>query len=770
VLIGTPVADASVALPALPYGQVSRFGGFDATGKTPEKFVLPVGFAVDPADPTTADHNAVYVLDRTTYAEIGGEEVLEYRLQKLSSKGELLGSVDLPPQHFTSLTQAHPVVFLAVDSSAKRVYALVESIINANEEHKLPVVQRLVAWSTEPSDGKLVPVGGTVDKVTGGSLIAGAESGTSALEPTEENGAETIGEDLYAPEGLAVNPSNHDVVIEAQHGAPSETTGGPTILESVGTAGATEGQLEGQWLAGSIAPHTEQGGGIFTASVNGAFTGFGIDLYQKKETISRLAEVNAEFSQPSAHLLAPDSSGGMNYDEAPSIDNVYTPNRNSSSEGPAGYSALELYTAGSPIAQLSNGFYAARYVREPQTDSALDSQAKILPWSGLQPVPTINWWEGGPASKGVGNVGVRLFNEKGDIVTTIGGQPEGKPCNLNFTQMSVAAGAGESLFVLTQPNEENGDSDDEVIEFAPKGSYPSADACPSTSGEIEVNGELVKEKEGETVPTVIVHEGNSVQFDAISLERHGEVPFSFEWNFTGESTGGNEGYTEVHRLDEDANYIWPTPEAEHTFTTTGTVEASVRMSGDYGTTVFPVDLEVLGTGSPAAAFEAKPSSAVEGEPVNFDAVASKPTPGSKIVNYQWEFEAGTKVNRQTDEVSHKFVHAGEYTVKLKITDKAGNTAEASEKVIISAAPTGNNTGGGGGGGTTQSTSTSTTSTNPNQGVGTVTTTKPPTKAQKLTAALRACKKKPKKQRATCEKQARKKYGTTTHKKKRKKKK
>ena len=44
--------------------------------------------------------------------------------------------------------------------------------------------------------------------------------------------------------------------------------------------------------------------------------------------------------------------------------------------------------------------------------------------------------------------------------------------------------------------------------------------------------------------------------------------------------------------------------------------------------------------------------------------------------------------------------------------------------------------------------------------------KPPTRAQLLAKALKACKKKPKKQRAACESQAKRKYGTKAKPKKR----
>src|ERR1700727_1761984 len=53
VRAGVPGAAAALEL-ASPYGEVARFGGYDVTGKTAGKFVLPVGFAVDPSDSSTS--------------------------------------------------------------------------------------------------------------------------------------------------------------------------------------------------------------------------------------------------------------------------------------------------------------------------------------------------------------------------------------------------------------------------------------------------------------------------------------------------------------------------------------------------------------------------------------------------------------------------------------------------------------------------------------------------------------------------------------------
>jgi len=740
---------ATATAPSLssPYGEVSRFGGFDATGSTPGKFVLPVGFAVDPSDPSTADHNAVYVLDRT-YSKVSKGE-LRYRLQKLSSKGEVLGSVTLPLEKYTDteeFSDAHPLISLAVDSAKKRVYALVEGTVDAGGGNFVPIAQRLIAWSTEPNAGKeLVRAPGyPEDTLTKASLVAGE----GALEPSTEPSKV-----LYAPEGLAI-ASNHDVAIEAQQGVASGAAGGPTVLQRVATEGEHSGQLDGTWVANStIAPNGEQAGGIFTTS-----EGFGIDLYQELGAISRLATVNTNLT--SASLLAPDTTAGKNPDQAPSIDNSSTPNRNHNNGGQTGASDLGVYTAASPTTQVSggafNGLYVARYGQGAAGVSLPrpDIQAEVAPWDVGGKIDEF-WEQGDSTTKGVAKMGLRLFEADGHIVTTIGGAPQGEPCSLDTAALSVAAGADGALFALTQPNEENEDNDDEVVEFAPGGSG----ACPVPAGQIEVDGTEVKSAGGVT-PTVTVDQKAPVSFDASSLDLAGETPYAFEWNFTGETTGPNAGYTLTSKM-EGAEYKWPTPLAKMTYERAGTYQASVRVTGDYGTVVtVPVTVRVI-TSEPAIAEFAVPTAATAGQAVSFDASASKATPGSAIEDYHWEFGDGSEQDTHSPQVSHEYASAGQYMVKLRITDEVGETATVEHLVEVRAAtvvpppPPPPPAAGGGG-------------VSPGSGGGA-----PPAKAagtpkltsqERLALALKACRKGAKKKhRASCEKQAKKRYGAKTRK-------
>jgi PKD repeat protein len=754
----TPALAASAGAATMPYGEVARFGGF---GNTPGKFEQPVGFAVDPGDA-----NAIYVLDLTNNDIATGE--LEYRLQKISSTGthEVLGSTAFKESYTDKefFTNAHPLISLAVDSSEHRIYALVEAVAEINtEEEYVPVAQKIVAWSTIPSSGKLVAAPGYgVDPLTGAGLVLDNLNSSEASK------------DLYAPEGLAVDPKDHDVVIEAQQGVQLHRLGGPTILQRVGTVGSDKGKLDGSpWVAdATIAPppagqndQNEQGDGLFIAT-NGE--SFGIDLYAEKYgSISRLLGVGANFATPSTTAIAPDASAGKNVDGAPTIDARYTVNYNSDNGGEEGSRNLQTYTAGSPVVQLSNEDYAARFgdeIRDGSVES--DVQAETQPWNDLGPQYEF-WTQGDEATKWVANEGVRIFDKTGDILATIGGGVG--QCDLDSARIALAAGANETLFALDQPDEIGGASDNQVIEFAPGG----PGACPVPSGQVTVNGTATS--------SATVTAGVPVEFNASSIDRAGGAPYEFDWDF-GDATGGGalgEGYELGSKMAAPA-FKWPNPVDTHTYTKAGVYKASLRMIGDYGTSVFPFEVKVLASKAPVAAFTT-PTSLVAGQSATFDGSGS--SADSSIVDYHWVFGDGSEKDTSVASVAHTFASAGTYEVKLTTTDEVGETATVSHSVTVTAASTSTGGGGGsggGGGGSSDSTATGTTgatstgaatTTGGESGVkGATTTAKALTKAQKLAAALKVCHKQPKKKRASCEREAKKRYGPPAKKKQSKKKK
>jgi PKD repeat protein len=491
---------------------------------------------------------------------------------------------------------------------------------------------------------------------------------------------------------------------------------------------------------------------------------FGVDLMEggSSARVSRLLEVsgagfpNNESTAP-AKLATDEPSEREDPDQALALDGEYTANyRANVYEGLSEFNSLSAFAAGSAIAELTDGDYAARYGHRSAEG---DRQASEPPWNGG---PLEFWTQA--AEGGVPNMGIRIFNSQGTIVTTLGGRTKGEACNIASAQMAIATGANNTVFAITDPNEEEGNYADEVIEFAPSAEGGSSKPCPEPKGEVEVEAEG---KRG-FARSVMAQQREEVKFSALGIDREGETPFSYEWTF-GEKSEGFKLTSKIEETKVEGNpeFFWPDPEAEHKYERAGTYEAKVKLTGDYGTSEFPMTVNVAPSEPASAAFTA-PASVVAEKEVVFDASASKPTPGSTIVDYHWEFGDGTApVNGGTAEQKHKFAKAGEYEVKLTITDEQGESATATpQKVVVAPAPEsggggttsgGGSTGGGSsGGGSTSGGSTSTVSPPPilPPPVSTV-APKPLTKAQKLANALKTChKSKSKKKRASCEKQAR----------------
>ncbi len=787
-----------------PYGEVTRFGGYDQTGKIPGKFAQPVGFAVEQEDPVTKAVNRVYVLDyiRKSIQKKGGpgegKAFLEYRLQKLTSEGAVLGSVTftVPYTDTEHYSDAHPLYGLAVDPQAKRVYAVVESFAyETYEKEYVPVVGELIAWNTE-SNSKSELEGAPGYPQDGATKSGSLITGESTLLPDPTNASK----DLYRPDGVAIEPKTGNVVIEAQEGIES-TSAGPTVLKQISTS---SGGIVSSWKDGSANPG-RQGGGLF--SLSSAEGSFGVQFYEGEDTIPALEIIGSELK--SSERLA-SGTPGNNKDEAVTIGLENAPNRERAKEA----SALEAFAAGSPIVQLTSSAhpYAALYAHGGGPNN--DPQGEVEPWAAWVDgkAPSESWMtgrEGVGFDNGWAHMGVRLFETDGRVLNTLGGgepRPQGSSelgtCSIGFARASLAAGADGAIFVLTQqnkwaigPRKESLTTDDEVIEFAPGGRYP----CPGVASErvIEGGGEEVDLKNSGPAPSIAVKAGVSTKFDAISLDRPLTwspswvftwkpepvewVPFSFEWgwDFQKEPTAGpgKDGYTEIQKMkhDSEGDYFWPKPEAEHEYTKPGTYEARLRVYGDYGTIVFPITV-IVGGGSPPKASFTPPAKLVATVLAAFDAAASTPAPGGpEIEDYHWNFGDGSQaVNTNQRIVLHRFAKPGEYEVTLTVRDNEGTQKDASvvQKVVVEPAPV-----------LTQPVVENTVEPPPvlekpmalsptptTTGVITKAASatvpkvvkKPLRRAQKLVAALKACKKlKARKRRGACEREAHRHYGSTT---------
>lgn len=80
-----------------------------------------------------------------------------------------------------------------------------------------------------------------------------------------------------------------------------------------------------------------------------------------------------------------------------------------------------------------------------------------------------------------------------------------------------------------------------------------------------------------------------------------------------------------------------------------------------------------------AAFSFSPTEPTAGEPVTFDATASKATNGT-ITDYEWLFGDGTTANGSTP--THSYSTAGNYTVTLRVTDDSGGNDTVTQVVAV----------------------------------------------------------------------------------------
>lgn len=87
---------------------------------------------------------------------------------------------------------------------------------------------------------------------------------------------------------------------------------------------------------------------------------------------------------------------------------------------------------------------------------------------------------------------------------------------------------------------------------------------------------------------------------------------------------------------------------------------------------------------PSAAFTFSPSNPQTGEAVSFDASSSSDDDG--IDQYEWDFEDdGTFDVASVDPVAEfTYPDAGSYSVRLRVTDTAGQTAESTQAVTVTA--------------------------------------------------------------------------------------
>jgi hypothetical protein len=440
------VAMTAGAAQADNYGEIASFGSAGKGTGQLEPFEEAAGMGVDPTD------NSVYVVDLP-------DEKDEFRLQKFTVNGEgkytAVASVKFRPQDTEAKNEEADVVDnVVIDPVLKRVYVLASELRPSEKIDPEKVgAADLYAFSTEPSEGKLLPASGT--PATGKET--GVLAGPKILKPLSEK----QGESLLEPAGIAVDPTNHDIILLGGED-PGHALGETLIaMERVSETGALGGKSkEPRWVdttnyfegEGATSPVVTPAGKVLVDNVD-----------EIDEVPSNFAEKTApkpiiEFEAASETLVEfpgnplPEAGGGL-------------------SLGPEG----TIYTKAGIVQQLNGEKTGYRYPGVLEFSSA-----------GVE-----EGWTGGQSAATVGENG---------------------PCQIGYSaQSQLAAGKNHDVFVydstFTKPK---------VIEFGPGGTgcaKPSA-----TKPTHSVSGIGVPEAEPIPIGDTVALSSQLTQGNALSVE------------------------------------------------------------------------------------------------------------------------------------------------------------------------------------------------------------------------------------------------------------
>lgn len=125
------------------------------------------------------------------------------------------------------------------------------------------------------------------------------------------------------------------------------------------------------------------------------------------------------------------------------------------------------------------------------------------------------------------------------------------------------------------------------------------------------------------------------------------------------------------------------PTTTHTYSAAGTYTVTVTIQDSAGASA-SAHASIVAAAPPTAALAVTPSSGAA--PLAISADASASAPGSNpIATYAFDFGDGSSAGPQAAPIaSHTYSAGGSYTVKVTVTDSAGNTATASKTVTVGA--------------------------------------------------------------------------------------
>ena len=437
-----------------------------------------------------------------------------------------------------------------------------------------------------------------------------------------------------------------------------------------------------------------------------------------------VVNVPADLTDPPAILAseAPTSSVAPGIED----DDAATATSDQSPETPGGdpdtrdggpIAATKL--ASPQIVPLANGLYAGEF--EPDRSGQADPQdpdGQPGLWTAEDPgvrlvQPLANGTLSNDPTTTMNPPLSTLFDTLGNPRTNQSGSTDaGSACNLSDAVSAVngvpsfpslAAGAGGTLWVLTRGVDSSGlgfeggsggvlEGGRYLIELSPS----KGDPCPAPTGTFTVTAPGGSAQPASTSSPLDVTVGSTVTFDAcppatqtyancpptgtMGINTLGSATAAYVWSF-------GDGTTDTIATvpGPKTNYLWPSSVDTHQYKAAGKYTVTLTMLGDFGSYVESGTIQVASGILPAASFTYSTAPLT----INVDASASTPSPGQRIISYQWNWGDGQIDDAPGPTDSHTYSAAGTYTVTLSVLDSsyAHSPTDATATMTITAPPT-----------------------------------------------------------------------------------
>jgi PKD repeat protein len=606
-----------------PYGEVERFGGFDTSasygpattrdlgGAVGEqaRFVYPIGMEVDTEDPTAPDNYSIYVLENVNPQALNtgvsqgrtASTTLEYRIQKLSERGEVLASRTFTLASSSTEEDLH-AVSLAVDGAEGRVYVLIADAPeegSGDDEHGNAAV-RIDAWTTAlaPADG-----GGELpeDKLTHAGELAGPDT----AHPLQGTGPGSFVGDIDG-ESIAVDGVGADADLALAGNKYTSAFSTIPVIERIKTAGADAGELDGEWKAAGA---TEDAAAKARGQVSESLYAMSADPGDEALNVTLGPEETAEVAddEPNMATVSPDlgstttrlpwadaqednashlTSGEINSDRAATDgfrqDAVLL--GGSAAFQPSGATVGAGTLAPSVVELAGDG---AQFPKELYAGLVVSGGGGQDPRAGSEP----SWRVGGGVEDGetlevtkAPNLGIRIFDagaagEEEASLGMIGNATPSGPCNLeggfdffNFigrqsgSFVALAPGRDGVLFALVQPDLVNttpfavngsgeqelispassigADTGDQIVEFAPGSASSGAGEnaakwreCPQPAGAFSTTDKTTNTQDA-GLGSLTVPVNTTLAFDASEADTRGGAVWAYDWDLENGAAGG----------------------------------------------------------------------------------------------------------------------------------------------------------------------------------------------------------------------------------------